>query len=107
MEIWQTSSGRLVATIATPGLHPNPYSYFGANNQYILIGEKDTFDIWEIATGKLLFKYHGFTPFSVAGAGGSNVFWSPDGKYLTMIAWKTSLMGTGNDNGAVTIWRMP
>ncbi len=103
MQIWQTSNGHLVATIATPGLHPNPYSYFGANNQYMLIGEKDTFDIWNVATGKLLYKYHGFTPFSAAGAGGSNVFWSPDGKYLTMIAWKTISPGAG----VITIWRMP
>ena len=107
MQIWQTSSGRLVATIATLGLHPNLYSYFGANNRYLLIGEKDTFDIWDVATGKLLFKYHGFTPFSVAGIGGSNVFWSPDGKYLTVVAWKASLMGTGSSDGVITIWRMP
>jgi len=103
MQIWQTSSGRLVTTIATPGMHPNPYSYFGANNQYMLIGEKSSFDIWDIATGKLLYKYHGFTPFTVAGNGGSNVFWSPDGKYLTMIAWKTSSIG----DGTIAIWRMP
>lgn len=107
MQIWQTSNGRLVATITTPGLHPNVYSNFGASNQYLLIGQKGSFDIWELATGNLLYKYHGFTPFSVAGAGGSNVFWSPDGKYLTMVAWKTSLMDTGSGDGIVTIWRMP
>ena len=105
MQIWQTSSGRLIATITTPGIHPNPFSLFYANNRYLIIGEKETLDIWDIPTGKLLYKYHGFTPFSVAGNGGGSVFWSPDGKYLTMIAWKTPLVGSAD--GVIAIWRMP
>ncbi|HKV57173.1 MAG TPA: hypothetical protein VJO32_02795, partial [Ktedonobacteraceae bacterium] len=58
MQIWQTSNGRHVATIATPGLYPTSDSFFNSNNRYIIIGLKGDFDIWEIATGKLLYKYH-------------------------------------------------
>lgn len=49
------------------------------------------------------YKYHGSTPFSINGVDGSNVLWSPDGKYLTMIAGKAPSIG----DGAVSIWRMP
>lgn len=106
MQIWQTSSGRLIATLTTPGIYPNPFSFSDINSQYILIGSKSSFDIWDTATGKLLYKYQGFTPFTADGNGGSNVFWSLNRKYLTMVAWKTSLIN-GSDDGVITIWRMP
>jgi hypothetical protein len=103
MEIWQTSSGHKVATVATPGVYARSDSFFYNNNQYMVIGQKGNFDIWDIASGKLLYKYHGSTPFSINGVDGSNVMWSPDGKYLTMIAGKGPSIG----DGVVSIWRMP
>ncbi|HEX6484379.1 MAG TPA: WD40 repeat domain-containing protein [Ktedonobacteraceae bacterium] len=103
MEIWQTSSSHKVATVATPGTYARSDSFFYNNNQYMIIGQRGNFDIWDIATGKLLYKYHGSTPFSINGVDGSNVLWSPDGKYLTMIAGKAPSIG----DGAVSIWRMP
>lgn len=103
MQIWQTSNGHLVATIATPGIYARSDSFYNSNNQYIVIGQKGDFDIWEIATGKLLYKYHGTTPFSITGVDGSYVFWSPDGKYLTMLAGKSPAIG----DGVLSIWRMP
>ncbi|HET9999844.1 MAG TPA: WD40 repeat domain-containing protein [Ktedonobacteraceae bacterium] len=102
MQIWQTSNGRLVATIATPGIYARTDSFSALDNQYIVIGQKGDFDIWDIATGKLLYKYHGTTPFSITGVDGSNVFWSPDGKYLTMLAGKSPAIG----DGVLSIWRM-
>jgi WD40 repeat protein len=65
--------------------------------------EKGNFDIWDIATGKLMYKYHGSTPFSIDGVNGSLVFWSPNGKYLAMIAGKTASIG----DGMLSIWRIP
>ncbi len=103
MQIWQTSTGRHVAVVATPGIQIDPYAIFAINNQYLVVGEKSSFHVWDIATGKLLYKYQGITPFSTDGNGGGNVFWSPDGKYLTMIAWKTSSIG----DASLAIWRMP
>jgi WD40 repeat protein len=103
MEIWQTSNGHKVATVATPGVYARSDSFFYINNQQMVIGEKGNFDIWDIATGKLMYKYHGSTPFSIDGVNGSLVFWSPDGKYLTMIAGKTASIG----DGMLSIWRIP
>ncbi len=103
MEIWQTSNGHKVATVATPGVYARSDSFFYINNQQMVIGEKGNFDIWDIATGKLLYKYHGSTPFSINGVSGSDVFWSPNGKYLTMIAGKTPSIG----DGVLSIWRIP
>lgn len=103
LEIWQTSTGRHVATIATPGIADRTDSFFYTNNQQILIGQRGNFDIWDIATGRLLYKYHGSTPFSIPGVNGSIVFWSPDGKYLTMMAGK----GTSIGDGMVSVWRIP
>lgn len=101
--IWQLSSNRQIATIVTPGIAIDPYAIFAVSNHYMVVGEKSSFDIWDITTGKLLFKYHGFTPLSIDGNGGSNVFWSPDEKYLTIIAWKNAAIG----DGVLALWRMP
>jgi WD40 repeat protein len=103
IEIWQTSDGHKVATVTTPGIYARTDSFFDYNNQYMIIGQRGNFDIWEIATGKLLYKYHGPTPFSINGVSGSSVFWSPNGKYLTMIAGKDPGIG----EGMLSIWRMP
>jgi WD40 repeat protein len=103
IDIWQTSNGHKVATVATPGIYARTDSFFDNNNQYMIIGQRGNFDIWDIATGKLLYKYHGTTPFSINGVSGSAVFWSPDGKYLTMIAGKATSIG----DGVLSIWRMP
>jgi WD40 repeat protein len=89
--------------VATPGVYARSDSFFYNNNQYMITGQKGNFDIWDIATGKLLYKYHGSTPFSISGVDGSDVYWSPDGKYLTMIAGKSPSIG----EGIVSIWRMP
>lgn len=103
MDIWQMSNGHKVATVATPGVYARSDSFFYVNNQQMVIGEKGTFDIWDIATGKLMYKYHGSTPFSLNGVSGSVVFWSPDGKYLSMLAGKTPSIG----DGILSIWRIP
>ena len=70
-------------------------SFFYENDQQMIVGLKDNFDIWDVASGKLLYKYHGSTPFSLAGVDGSIVFWSPDGKYLIMLAGTSSAIGNG------------
>ncbi len=103
MEIWQTRNGHKVATVATPGVYARSDSFFYSNNQQMIIGQKGHFDIWDLATGKLLYSYHGPTPFSIQGVSGSFVFWSPDEKYLTMIAGTTNSIG----DGMLSIWRMP
>jgi WD40 repeat protein len=103
MKIWQLSSSHLVATVETPGIAIDPYAIFSVSNHYLVVGEKSSFDLWDMPTGKLLFKYHGFTPLTVDGDGGSNVFWSPDEKYLTIIAWKSASPGAG----ILALWRMP
>lgn len=103
MEIWQTSNGHEIATVATPGVYARTDSYFYQNNRQMIVGLKGNFDIWDVASGKLLYKYHGSTPFSIAGVDSSIVFWSPDGKYLIMLAGTSSTIG----NGAMAIWRMP
>ena len=103
MEIRQTSNGHKVATVATPGVYARSDSFFYINNQQMVIGEKGNFDIWDIVTGKLMYKYHGSTPFSIDGVNGSLVLWSPDGKYLTMIAGRTTSIG----DGMLSIWRIP
>ncbi len=102
MEIWQTNSGHKVATVTTPGTYARTDSFFYTNNQQMIIGQKGNFDIWDITTGKLLYKYHGSTPFSIDGVNGSFVFWSPDEKYLVMMAGKSISIG----DGMVSIWRI-
>ncbi len=103
MEIWQTSNGQKIATVTTPGVYAATDSFFYVNNQQMVVGLKGDFDIWDVASGQLLYKYHGSTPFSLPGVDGSNVFWSPDGKYLVMMAGTSSAIG----NGMVSIWRIP
>lgn len=103
LEIWQLSTGRHVATIATPGTPARTDAFFYTNNRQIVIGQRGNFDIWNIATGKLRYKYHGTTPFSIPGVNGSIVLWSPDGEYLAMLAGKGPSIG----DGMVSIWRIP
>lgn len=102
MEIWRASDGRKVATVETPGGYGGADSFFYTGNQQIAMGKKGNFDIWDRATGALLYKYHGTTPFSIDGVSGSIVFWSPDGKYLTMLAGKSTSIG----DGSLAIWRV-
>lgn len=103
IDIWQTNSGHKVATLTTPGVYAREDSFFYTNNQQIVIGQKGDFDIWDIASGKLLYSYHGFTPFSIDGVSGSIVFWSPDGKYLTLMAGTSTSIG----DGMASTWRLP
>jgi|GEM_PF-3716230 len=104
VDIWQTSNESKVATFVTPNEPTSPYVFTYNNNQELLIVQKNTADIWDIATGKLIYQYHGPTPFSSYGAGGSIIFWSPDNKYLVMLAWKqTSSIG----DASLAIWRNP
>jgi WD40 repeat protein len=102
MEIWQMSNGHKVATVTTPGVYARSDSFFYSNNRQMIIGQTNHFDIWDIATGTLLYKYHGTTPFSIPGVSGSIVFWSPDGKYLAMLAGKAGSIG----DGMLSIWRV-
>jgi hypothetical protein len=90
-----------IATIITPGTYARSDSFFYVNNHYMLMGLDGNFDIWDITTGRLLYKYHGSTPFSIPSVNGSIVLWSPDGKYLTMLA------ETSSGNGQVAIWHLP
>jgi WD40 repeat protein len=103
LKIWQTDNGHLVATIATPGIPARPDAFSALGNKYLVIGQKGDFYIWSITTGKLLYSYHGSTPFSLYGQSGSIVSWSPDEKYLSMIAGKSPSIG----EGSLAIWRMP
>jgi WD40 repeat protein len=104
VDVWQTSSESKVATFVTPNEPTSPYVFTYNDNQELIIVQKDTVDIWDIATGKLIYQYHGPTPFSSYGAGGSIIFWSPDNKYLVMLAWKqTSSIG----DASLFIWRNP
>ncbi|HEY4384605.1 MAG TPA: WD40 repeat domain-containing protein, partial [Ktedonobacteraceae bacterium] len=103
IKIWQTSNGRLIATIETPGIPARTDAFSALGNQYLVIGQKRDFYIWSIATGKLLYSYHGPTPFSLYGQSGSLVTWSSDEKYLSMIAGKDPSI----DQGSLAIWRIP
>ncbi len=102
MDIWHLSDGHEV-TVATPGIYARSDSFVNANDHQMIIGQRGNFDIWDMASGKLLYKYHGYTPFSLPGVSGSQVFWSPDGKYLTLVAGKSISM----ENGLLSIWRLP
>ncbi|MBA2679637.1 MAG: HEAT repeat domain-containing protein [Ktedonobacteraceae bacterium] len=105
MDIWHMSSGtsRHIATVTTPGMQIDPSAIFAISNRYIIVGEKNRFGIWDIATGKLLYPYRGFTPFTINSHGASEVSWSPNGKYLLMGAWKSA----GPGDVIISIWRMP
>ncbi len=100
-DIWQTNTGRKVATVETSGI--SIHSFYTSNDQYMLIGAQDHFDIWSATTGELLYKYDGLTPYSAYNQTAGNVFWSPDGHYLIMIAGQSASIG----EGMAMIWRMP
>lgn len=101
-EIWQTNGIRKVATLETPVA--SRYTFSATNNQYILVGAQDHFDIWSVTTGELLYKYYGLTPYAAYNQTAGNVFWSPDGKYLALFAEKAA---SPISEGLVMIWRMP
>ncbi|HTK06461.1 MAG TPA: HEAT repeat domain-containing protein [Ktedonobacteraceae bacterium] len=103
LKIWQTSNSRLIATIETPGTPARTDAFFSLGNQYLVIGQRENFSIWSIASGKLLYTYHGPTPFSLYGQSGSLVTWSPNEKYLSMIAGSEPSIGSGS----LAIWRIP
>ncbi len=104
-KIWQTSNGHQVATINEPGIPARTAEFTADDNQYLVIGHGEDFYIWRIATGKLLYSYHGPTPFSpdAQNGGGMVVKWSPNGKYLAMVEVKDLSIG----EGSLAIWRMP
>lgn len=107
-DIWQMSKESKVATIYTPGVPAATDVIFGYNNQELIIGQKDTFDIWDITTGKLIYKYHGPTPLSIQDVDERTVFWSPDNKYLVLLAWKqTAGNPSATGDADLAIWRMP
>ncbi len=103
LEIYNSISGQSVATITTQGSYPRSDSYYLIANQYLLVGFQGNFDIWDLATGKLLYKYHGTTPFSIPHVDGGDIEFSPDNKYLVLLAGTSPGIG----NGQIAIWHLP
>ena len=108
MQIWQTESGRLVASINTPPFHPRADMIFAVSNDVIIQGEGRDFYVWSVASGKLLYAYHGPTPFAAPAIISTFVDLSPDGKYLRMVAGNNlpSIEGDTSDTGVLAIWRL-